>query len=124
MANNECDTKADTCCFVKNYVILKNTSRTANVYAYDTSIKPLEGVPIVSGATAYDDLVTNTTYILVIIVALYYGNKLDHSLINLNQVRAYWIYLWDNPFDQQIFLPIAFFRIVTSSFKAMVKNIF
>ena len=48
VANNECDTNADTCCFGKNYVILKNMSQTADIYAYDTSIKPLEGVPIVS----------------------------------------------------------------------------
>ena len=62
---------ADTCCLGKNYVIIKNTSRTADVYAYDTSIKPLEGVPIVFGATAYDDLGTNTAYILVVNEALY-----------------------------------------------------
>ena len=70
MANNECDTNADMCCLVKNYVILKNTSRTTDVYEYETTIKPLEGVPIVSGATAYDDLGTNTTYILVVNEAL------------------------------------------------------
>jgi hypothetical protein len=29
----------------------------------------------------------------------YYGNKLDHTLINPNQLRAYGISLWDNPFD-------------------------
>ena len=79
--------------------MLKNTSRTADIYVYGTSIKHLEGVPIVSGATAYDDLGTNTTYILVINEASYYGNKLDHSLINPNQVRAYGIDFWDNPFD-------------------------
>ena len=31
--------------------------------------------------------------------SLYYGDKLDHSLINPNQLRAYGIPLWDNPFD-------------------------
>ena len=99
VASNECDMNAEKCCLGKNYIILKNTSRTADVYAYDTSIKPLEGVPIVSGATAYDDLGTNTTYILIINEALYYGNKLDQSLINPNQVRAYGIDFWDNPLD-------------------------
>ena len=107
----------------KNYVILKNTSRTPDVYAYVTSIKPLEGVPIVSKATAYDDLGTNTTYILVINEDLYYSNDLDHSLINPNQVRAYWIDLWDNPFDQQIFLTIALNDEVTILKKAMGKKI-
>ena len=38
---------------------------------------------------------------LVINEALYYGTKLDHFLINPNQVRSYGIYLWDNPFDKE-----------------------
>ena len=123
MANNEYDTNADTCCLGKNYVILKNTSRTAEVYAYDTSIKPLEGVPIVSGATAYDDLETNMTFILAINESLYYGNKLDHSLINRNQVRAYGIDFWDNLFDQQRALTIALNDKVTIPIQAMGTNL-
>ena len=31
---------------------------------------------------------------------LYYGNKMDHSLINPNKIRAYGIPLWDNAYDQ------------------------
>ncbi|KAI2503573.1 hypothetical protein MHU86_10860 [Fragilaria crotonensis] len=54
-ADNECDTNADTCCLGKNFVVLNATYRTADVYAYDSSIKPIENVPIVTGATAYDD---------------------------------------------------------------------
>jgi hypothetical protein len=64
-ADNECDTNADTCCLGKNFVVLHATFRTADVYAYDTSIKPIENVPIVSGATAYDDPVSGDTFILV-----------------------------------------------------------
>ena len=30
---------------------------------------------------------------------LYYGNKMDHSLIYPNQIGAYGIYLWDNAYD-------------------------
>ena len=41
------------------------------------------------------------TYILVINEALYYGNKLDHSLINPNQIRANAIDVHDNPFGNQ-----------------------
>ena len=99
-ANNECDTNADTCCLGKNFVVLQATFRTADVFAYDTSIKPIENVPIVSAATAYDDPVTGDTVILVFNEALYYGNRLDHSLINPNQVRAYGIPFWDNPYDR------------------------
>ena len=96
---NECDTNADTCCLGRNFVILQSTFRTADVYAYDTSIQPIENVPIVTGATAYDDATSGRTYILVFNEALYYGEKLDHTLINPNQVRSYGIPFWDNPFD-------------------------
>ena len=98
---------AHTCCLGKYYVILNHMSQTADVYVYDTSIKTLEGVPIVSGATVYDDLGNNTAYILVVNEDLYYDKKLDHSLMNPNQVRAYGINFWGNSFDQQRGLTIA-----------------
>ena len=100
LAWNECDTNADTCCIRQNFVVLEYTQRIADVYSYDKSIKPIENVPIVSGATAWDDHTTGTTYILVVNEGLFYGSKLDHSLINPNQVRSYGIPFWDNPFDK------------------------
>ena len=101
LAWNECDTNADTCCMGQNFVVLEYTQRIADVYSYDKSIKPIENVPIVSGATAWDDHTTGTTYILVLNEGLFYGSKLDHSLINPNQVRSYGIPFWDNPFDKE-----------------------
>lgn len=101
LAQNECDTNADTCCLGRNFVILEYTRRTADVYSYDKDAKPIENVPIVSGATAWEDPATGETYILVINEALYYGTKLDHSLINPNQIRAFGIDLWDNPYDKE-----------------------
>ena len=77
----------------KNFVILEYTRRTADVYAYKKSLKLIEGVPIVN--------VTRHTYKIVINEALCYGTKLDHSLINQNQVRIYGLTLWNNPFDKE-----------------------
>ena len=99
MAHNELDTNADTCCLGTNFVVISYTTRTADVYAYDTSIKPKENIPIVTGATAYDDPVTGETFILIVNEGLYYGTRLDHSLINPNQIRSYGIPVWDNPYD-------------------------
>ena len=76
-------------------MILQYTSRTAEVYAYDPTL-PVTTVPIVSGATAYDCPYSGITYILVLNKALYYGMRLDHSLINPNQVRQFGIPLWDS----------------------------
>ena len=98
---NECDTNADTCCLGSNFIIMGYTNRTADVYPYDKSYDPIENVPIVSGATAYDDKESGTTYILIFNESLYYGTKLSHSLINPNQVRHNHIDLWDNPYDKQ-----------------------
>ncbi len=103
------NTGADPCCLGKNFVVLHPTYRTAVVYAYDTSIKPMENVPIVSGATAFDDPVSGDTFILVFNRTLYYGTKLDHSLINPNQVHAYGIPFWDNDphdLDQRLSIDI------------------
>ena len=45
-ARNKCDTNSDTCCLGKNFVILEHTRITADVYAYDKSLKPMEGVSV------------------------------------------------------------------------------
>ena len=42
---------------------------------------------------------TNRTADLIINEALFYGNKLDHSLANPNQVRFNGVRFWDNPYD-------------------------
>ena len=96
---NECDSNADTCCLGPNFLITNYTRRTADVYAYDSNIEPVRGVPIVQGATAYDDPRTGITYLLIINEGLYYGTKLDHTLVNPNQIRHYGINFRDNPYD-------------------------
>ena len=81
---NETDSNADTCCLGKNWIVYNYTTRSADVYPYNDSYEPIKDVPIVIGASAY----TNTqgvTYILLINEALYYGDKMDHSLLNPNQ---------------------------------------
>ena len=80
--------------------MLEYTWRVADVYTYDQDIAPKTGIPIVTGATAWTDPVTGETYVIVINEALFYGAKLDHSLINPNQIRSYEIPLWDNPWDK------------------------
>ncbi len=95
---NEADSNADTCCLGANFVVISYTSRTADVYPYDSSYKPIRSVPIVTGATTYHHP-NGESYILIINEALYYGNKLDHSLINPNQLRHNGVGFWDNPYD-------------------------
>ena len=37
---------------------------------------------------------------MVVNEALYYGPKLNHSLLNPNQIRQFGLPFWDNPFDR------------------------
>ena len=81
---NECNTNADTCVIGANFVPLSMTHRTADVFPYDKAYKPIANVPIVTGTTAWDDDDTGQTYNLVFNESLFYGTKLDHSLLNPN----------------------------------------
>ena len=93
------DSNADTCCAGSNFIVLSLTRRTADVYPYNSSYDPVCNVPIVTAATAFDDKDSSSTYILVLHECLYYGTKLDHSLINPNQLRHGGTSVWDNPYD-------------------------
>ena len=97
-ASNESDSNAYTCYLGRNFIVYAYTSRTADVCPYDNEYTPTKDIPIVTGATAYIDR-TSVTYILLINEALFYGDKLDHSLLNLNQLHAYGIEYWDNPYN-------------------------
>ena len=83
MAFNESDSNVYTCCLGMNFTVLSYTNRTADVNPYDDSYTPITNVPIVTGTTTYHHG-DGTSYILVINEALYYGQKLKHSLINPN----------------------------------------
>jgi hypothetical protein len=88
-ADNECNTNIDTGCLGKNFVVSTSSYRTADVNPDDTFIKPIANVPIVPGATAYNEPISGDTYILVFNNSFYYGSKFDHTLIDSNQLRAY-----------------------------------
>ena len=96
---NETDNNADTCCVGKNFIFLSHTTRTADVYPSGDSYQPLRNVPIVTACTAWDDPETGQTYLLVINECLYSGTKLDHTLINPNQLRHFEVGYSDNPFE-------------------------
>ena len=106
-AFNESDTNADTCCLGKNLSVLPYTNRLADVYPYNSSYKPMENVPIVTGATAWTDPFTGETFILVFNEALFYGHKLDHSLLNPNQLRQHGLDFWNNSYDVNYSLEIS-----------------
>ena len=101
VADNESDTNADTIVAGQNFINIGNTSRVADVYGFTKELGKCDNIPIASAATAWTDPATKMTYILVFHETLFYGSKLDHSLINPNNLRDFGVGYWDNPYDQE-----------------------
>jgi hypothetical protein len=85
----ELDSHADTCVLGINFVILEYSGRVCDVYPYSQEYTAIKDVPIVRGATAVQCQETGETFILIINEGLWYGDKMDHSLINPNQLRHF-----------------------------------
>jgi hypothetical protein len=57
-------------------------------------------INIAAGATAYTSKTTGITFIFVINEGLWFGSRMENSLINPNQLHMFGIDLCDDPFDQ------------------------
>lgn len=84
----ELDSHADTCCAGRNCKLIAETNLTVSVAPYSNKYKPIQNVPIVTAATAYDMPDSDVTYILIMNQALWFGSKLDDTLLCPNQIRA------------------------------------
>jgi hypothetical protein len=93
----ELDSHADTCAVNETALILEYTDRVVDVGPFSNDYQPLEEIPIVKAALAYDDAETGETFILLFGQALYFGSKIDHILLNPNQIRANGIEVDDVP---------------------------
>lgn len=94
----ELDTPADTCVAGSNTVVLDLTGKVASVSPFcDSEFKALEDVPIATVANAYDCAVTGKTYVLIFYEALYFGDRMKHSLLCPNQLRANGLTVHDCP---------------------------
>jgi hypothetical protein len=98
-AKSEIDNWADTCCAGRNFRPLEFTGMTCSVSPFHEDYKAMQDIPIATCATAVD-LTDGTTVILIVNEALYFGDSMDHSLINPNQIRVTSIPVNDDPFNQ------------------------
>ena len=96
--NVEMDSHADTCVLGRNFVLLHSTGRVCDVFPYTDTYDGITGVQIVTGATAWTCPNTGETFILIIPEALWMYDKMSHSLVNPNQLRAFGSLVQDNPF--------------------------
>ena len=93
----ELDSHADTCVAGANTVPLWYTDHKVSVSPFIGEYAPLEDVPVASVATAYDNPVDGSTIVLVINEALYFGDRMSHSLLCPNQLRDFGIIVNDTP---------------------------
>jgi hypothetical protein len=59
--------------------------------------KAIKDIPIATVATAWDDLAGGPTVILVVNEALSFGDRMNHSLLCPNQIRANGLVVNDVP---------------------------
>jgi len=95
---SEIDNHADATCFGKNFRVISFTSEVCSVSPYLSEYNSVNDIPICKVATAVE-LDTGETIILQFGQGLWFGDRLNHSLINPNQCRSYGISVCDDPTD-------------------------
>ena len=95
----EIDNHADTTCFGKNFRVISFTSEVCSVSPYLSEYDSVEDIQICTAATAVE-LESGETIILQFGQGLWFGDRMEHSLINPNQCRSYGIRICDDPTDE------------------------
>ena len=93
------DTHADTTVLGSNCVVLSYTGNECEVSPYSSQYEVVRNIPVVTGATVWTNAADGMAYLLIFHESLWMGDKLDHTLVNPNQLRAYGVTVQDNPFD-------------------------
>jgi hypothetical protein len=85
----EIDTRADTVCAGASFRLIdEDISRVADVGGFHPDMPEMKDIPIGTAVTAIDLAHTQETVILVFHEALYFGKRMEESLINPNQLRV------------------------------------
>ena len=95
----ELDTHADMTVLGSNCVVLSYTGKECEVSPYSSEYEAVQNVPIVTRATVWTNATDGTAYLLIFHESLSMGDKLDHTLVNPNQLWAYSVSIQDNPFN-------------------------
>ena len=86
-ARAELDAHADTCCVGAGFEMICEAVQMCSVEPFLESYSPVSKTPVTPCITAYDDANTSETFILQFHQALFFGEKLQNSLLNPNQIR-------------------------------------
>ena len=96
---SELDSRADTICAGLNCRLIHYTGQECTVSGFHSQLGTIDKIPIATVATAWSDEHTGQGYILIMHETLFFGNDLDHSLINPNQIRSNGFDVFDNPYE-------------------------
>jgi transposase len=86
---SELDSHADTCVAGANTMVTEYTDTKVSVSPFSDSYEAIKDFPIATVATAWDDPATGDVTILYINEALYFGDKMSHTLLCPNQLRSH-----------------------------------
>ena len=95
--NCELDSHADTVCAGKGFVMYEKPNRFVDVHPYSEEYQPLKDIPITTAATVWTHETTGQSYLLLFHEALYFGDRLEKSLICTNQLREHGLTVEDVP---------------------------
>ena len=103
----EMENHADTHVFGRNYRVYFTTSKRCTVLPFFPEYSEQLDVPIVIG-TAAVDLKNGSTVVLIFVQGLWFGDRINKSIINPNQFRHYSIPVFNDPTDnyRDLGLPI------------------
>ena len=99
IARNELDMHADMCCTGANWALMELTGDVCEVKLFLDFCDPMNEIPLAHCGTVWMGPTTMQEYLLVGDQMLWFRNLLSNSLINPNQIRAYGINVYDDPFD-------------------------
>jgi hypothetical protein len=93
----ELDSHADTSCAGSNFIQLEDPVCFAPFYPYSSEITALQKIPITSDGTAWVDPATGQPYLLILNECLFFGDRLNHSLLCPNQLPSNGLIVHDTP---------------------------
>ena len=96
---NEMDSHADTCVAGPNWRLLEYSGLYCDLQPFPDDYSATKNIPIGRCVSKFVHPETGKSVILDMPQALYFGNKLRHSLLNPNQIRHFGVSLCDDPFD-------------------------
>jgi len=120
------DSHADTCAGGSNFVLMDPTQIDGyvDVAPFSDEYSPLQDIPVATCVTAWTNPDSGKVFLLVFGQMLYFGDKLSHSLLCPNQMRANGLTIHNTPtqFDSSLSHSITVHRSDTDVVLALVMK--